>query len=67
MLSDLKFKFCVYILYPQSPPISPVKTYANMDTQKLDILLENKDKVGIYCFINLTNGKKICGLECKFR
>jgi len=51
----------------QSPPIFPVKTYANMDTQKLDILLENKDKVGIYCIINVTDGKKYVGSSINLR
>jgi hypothetical protein len=52
---------------PPIPPIFPVKTYANMDTQKLDILLENKDKVGIYCIINVTDGKKYVGSSINLR
>ena len=34
-----------------------VKTYANADTQKLDILNDNKNKSGVYRWINLLNGK----------
>lgn len=29
-------------------PVIPVKVYANADTQKLEILEENKDKSGVY-------------------
>jgi group I intron endonuclease len=41
--------------------VVPVRVYANVDTQKLEILKENKGKSGIYCFTNLTNGKKYVG------
>lgn len=44
-----------------SNPIVPVKIYYNTDTQKLDILEENKRKSGIYRWINTLNGKSYIG------
>lgn len=38
-----------------------------MDTQKLDIFLENKDKAGIYCFKNVKNGKRYVGSSVNLR
>jgi group I intron endonuclease len=42
-------------------PVTALKVYANADLQKLEILGDNKGKSGIYCFTNLTNGKKYVG------
>ena len=39
----------------------PEKVYSNADTQKAEIRGENKGKSGIYCFTNLTDGKKYVG------
>jgi len=39
----------------------------NVDTDKLKILLDNKGKSGIYCFTNLTNGKKYVGSSTNLR
>lgn len=37
------------------------KTYLNADTLRLTILSENKNKSGIYRWINLLNGKSYVG------
>ena len=50
-----------------SRPIIPIKMYANADIQKLDILLDNKNKSGVYCFTNLTSGKKYVGSSVDLR
>jgi hypothetical protein len=34
-------------------------TYKNADVQKAQILLENKNKSGVYIWVNLINGKKM--------
>ena len=44
-----------------------VRVYGNVDTQKLEILKENKNKSGVYCFTNLTNGKKYVGSSTNLR
>ena len=41
--------------------VIPVKTYRNVDLDKLLILKENKAKAGVYRWINLTNGKSYIG------
>jgi len=40
---------------------TPVLIYDNADTQKEQIIKENKGKAGVYCFTNLINGKKYIG------
>jgi len=45
--------------------IKPVVTYPNADTQKLDILRENKDKSGIYRWVNKKTGKSYVGSATK--
>ena len=35
---------------------NPFKIYNNFQNDKNQILLENKDKTGVYCIINKTNG-----------
>ena len=42
-------------------PIVPVITYTNADTQKKQIIEENKGRSGIYHWINLLNGKSYVG------
>nr|YP_010608687.1 hypothetical protein PNX16_mgp084 [Drechslerella dactyloides]WAN89767.1 hypothetical protein [Drechslerella dactyloides] len=41
--------------------IKPVAIYPNSDTQKLEILKNNKNKAGIYRWVNLINGKTYIG------
>ena len=41
--------------------IKPVKEYKNAELQKREILKENKNKIGIYCWINLKNDKIYIG------
>jgi len=41
--------------------VIPVACYPNADTLKYVILKENKDKVGIYRWVNLINGKTYVG------
>lgn len=47
--------------------VIPVKIYANVDVLKLNILTENKNKSGVYCFTNLTSGKKYVGSSVDLR
>jgi len=42
-------------------PIVPIVSYPNADTQKLDIIKDNRKKSGIYCWTNLKNGKFYIG------
>ncbi len=42
-------------------PIVPAKIYPNSDTDKLQILLDNKAKSGVYLWRNLVNEKKYIG------
>ena len=53
--------------YSTNSPVSPVKFYPNVDTDKLDILSDNKLKSGIYLFINLDNGKRYVGSSVNLR
>lgn len=39
----------------------PVREYLNVETQKEEILKENKGKAGVYLFTNLKSGKKYIG------
>jgi uncharacterized protein YbcV (DUF1398 family) len=39
------------------PSITPFITYENADSQKLKIFKDNKDKSGIYRWVNKINGK----------
>lgn len=41
--------------------IVPAVTYPNADIQKLTIFKENRDKAGIYQWVNLSNGKTYVG------
>lgn len=41
--------------------VYPEKSYSNSDTQKVQILQENKGKSGIYRWTNLENGKSYIG------
>jgi group I intron endonuclease len=44
-----------------SSPVVPVKAYINVDTQRREILAENKGKSGIYKWTNKINGKTYIG------
>ena len=50
---------------PPKPPV-PVKIYPNTDICKNQILLENKDKSGIYMWTNLLNKKQYVGSSENF-
>ncbi len=50
-----------------SPVIIPVVVYNNADIQKKQILSENKEKVGIYMWKNLRNGKRYVGSSVDIR
>lgn len=41
--------------------VSPKKVYPNADTNKVIILTENRNKAGIYRWVNLKNGKSYIG------
>jgi group I intron endonuclease len=41
--------------------VVPVKSYSNADTMKLEIFQENKNKAGIYRWVNHKNGKSYIG------
>lgn len=45
----------------------PVKRYENADTQKFQILEENKGKSGVYLLRNLTNQKMYIGSSSELR
>ena len=41
--------------------LNPLKVYNNFQENRLDILKEQKDKSGVYCFINKINGNSYVG------
>lgn len=43
------------------PGCFPVKSYGNADTDKFKIINENRNKVGVYRWVNLKNGKTYIG------
>ena len=45
----------------------PLVTYANADTEKLNVLKENKGKCGIYRWINIENHKSYVGSSIDLR
>jgi hypothetical protein len=45
--------------------IIPVVVYSNADTQRIQILKENKSKSGVYRWVNLENGKSYVGSSTK--
>lgn len=47
--------------YSTDNSVVPVITYSNADTQKLQIINENRGKSGIYCWTNTSNGKRYVG------
>jgi NADH-ubiquinone oxidoreductase chain 4 len=44
-----------------SNPITPVKSYSNANIMKKEIFIDNKDKSGIYRWVNNVNGKSYIG------
>jgi len=42
-------------------PLRSTKFYANADSDKIQILTDNKGKAGVYRWTNLTNGKTYVG------
>lgn len=42
-------------------PVSPVRIYLNADREKFNILNDNKEKAGIYRWVNLLTGKTYIG------
>lgn len=42
-------------------PFTPIKEYENPDLEKESIFSDNKDKSGIYCWVNKINGKFYIG------
>jgi len=49
------------------PDVEPVKIYSNSETQKSLILKDNKDKQGVYRWVNLVNGKTYVGSSVNIR
>lgn len=47
-------------IYPNNA-IVPVNSYSNADTQKIVILKDNKNRAGIYRWVNLITGKTYIG------
>jgi excinuclease UvrABC nuclease subunit len=45
----------------------PEKRYSNSDLDKIQILSDNKNKSGVYCFTNRTNGQKYVGSSTNLR
>nr|WDW20833.1 hypothetical protein [Valsa mali var. pyri (nom. inval.)] len=41
--------------------IKPVVVYSNADTQKFTVFKENRNKAGIYRWVNILNGKTYIG------
>lgn len=46
---------------PANDPVIPVRVYSNFDTDKVNILLDNRGKSGVYRIKNLVNGKTYIG------
>jgi group I intron endonuclease len=42
---------------------TPLKIYKNAKLDKLLIISENKNKIGIYCLTNIKNGRKYVGMS----
>ena len=61
------FFFRAYSTEMNHPQYEYVKKYENMDTQKLQILDENKGKPGIYLIRNLKNNKFYVGSSLDIR
>lgn len=59
--APFKTKFLLLRAYSTVPQYKCVKKHENMDTQKLQILDENKGKPGIYLIRNLKNNKFYVG------
>jgi group I intron endonuclease len=41
--------------------IKPVKVYDNFKNDRLDLIKDQKDRTGVYCLVNLTNGNTYIG------
>lgn len=52
---------CIHQEGAENKNIVPIVAYSNADTQKLIIFKENRDKAGIYRWVNLSNGKTYVG------
>ena len=60
----LLFFFCDslnYFCFLSLVPIVPIKSYSNVEANKSTIIEENKQKSGIYCWINKVNKKRYVG------
>nr|QCW06955.1 hypothetical protein [Drechslerella brochopaga] len=58
---NIFFKNVKQAYYSTSSAVSPEKFYSNSDTQKLQIISENKGRSGVYHWVNLENGKSYIG------
>ncbi len=61
-LFKFRFNWKLYLFLPV-----PLVRYANADTEKLNILKENKGKCGIYRWINVENNKSYVGSSIDLR
>jgi len=43
------------------PKIKPIKVYDNFKNDRLNLIKDQKDKKGVYCLVNLTNGNIYIG------
>lgn len=41
--------------------IKPIKVYDNFKNDRLDLIKDQKDRAGVYCLVNLTNGNIYIG------
>src|SRR6266705_2652413 len=41
--------------------IKPIKVYNNFKGERIQLIIDQKSKVGVYCLVNLTNGRTYIG------
>ncbi len=57
----LGFSCCLYSTNISVTAVQPIKIYKNADKDKPQIFKENKEKAGVYRWVNLINGKTYVG------
>lgn len=48
--------YCSIFLIGKIEELKPIKIYSNLKNEKQNIKIDQKEKIGVYCLINLING-----------
>ena len=55
------FNFCFFIKYSCRTKIKPIKVYNKFKEDIEHLIIDQKEKTGVYCLVNLINGNIYIG------